>query len=200
MRLARVLLRGAMSWGLAVWVLMLAAGCSSDRDYFPLRVGDSKTYSVRTGSATFVEPVRVTRRISTAGSDGFELTGRMGVSRLAWSRDGLLADRFSGAAFSPAITLLDPSKPKSTRRWRGTLMGPAGESRAEATIRQEPAKLKVGAREYETLRTRIVLRAGPDKIEVESWYAPGIGLLRQNHRTNDKFDLSIERIDPRASQ
>jgi hypothetical protein len=178
---------------------LLCAGCGRPAgEYFPLREGVTWSYRVRAGFVVRVEEVRVLRPIAVAGARGWELASPMGGSRLAWSGGWLVAESLPGARFSPALPLLAPARPSATWNWPeagdgyATFGGTTIEARAVG--RQRPETLEVGGREYETLRSTVELSAGGERIELDTWFAPGIGPLRQEQRTNGLLVGTLERV------
>lgn len=169
-----------------------ALGCRADHPRFPLREGQEWTYTVRTGYVTYVEPVKVARELSVAGTRGFELSGPMGTSRLAWKGGVLLADRYVNVRLEPPMPVLAGGRDEATMRWTGRLMGLGPGKPAEASLSQRPEALRVGTRQVQAIRTDLTLQDGTRRIEVVSWYEDGVGLVRQEHRTDGRLDVQLE--------
>lgn len=157
----------------------------------PLDEGRTWTYSVRTGFDAAVESVKTVRPISVAGASGVELKGPLGVSRLAW-KDGILyASETAGARFVPALPLCVPAGKDVT--YHGRMESSRGQVAASGTVSSaEGAIVKLGAREFRTLRTTVVLKAGEDGIELITWFAPDVGIVQQEQRTNTVLDAQLQ--------
>src|SRR4051812_5776034 len=116
-----------MSWDLKVFgccgvaaVALLLGGCGSGNDYMPLSVGNEWTYTVSNGFSERVQNVKVTRRVPVAGTQGFELQGPTGMSRMAWKGNTLYASVLPNARLLKAVPLLIANDPKATMAWHGT--------------------------------------------------------------------------------
>ncbi|HRJ97339.1 MAG TPA: hypothetical protein PLL78_11705 [Fimbriimonadaceae bacterium] len=177
----------------ALVVLGSLAGCGSGGEaFFPLEVGNRWTYSVRAGFLSRVEDVRVERALSVADARGFELTGPMGVSRFVWKEGTLLAEDLPGTRFSPAVPLLVGGSVKASRNWRGIVRTMAGEREARGTLVQASDSLTIAGRGYDTRRTTLTVEGLGPRLELQSWFAEGIGLLRQEQRIGDQLVRSVE--------
>lgn len=157
-----------------------------------METGHRWTYSVRAGFFSRVEDLRVTRSISVAGRQGFELTSPTGSSRFVWKEGVLLAEDLPGTRFSPATPLLVGDRTQAERAWQGIVRTLAGEREARATLVQATDSLTLGGRSYETRRTVLSVEGLGPRLELRSWFAEGIGLLRQEQRVGDQLVRSIE--------
>lgn len=83
-------------------------GCGSRDDWFPMKAGKHWKYNVRTGLGSQVVQVKVLRPLAVASTQGYELTGPLGTSRLGWRDGTLYADRTSNGQFEPPLPLLVP--------------------------------------------------------------------------------------------
>jgi hypothetical protein len=158
----------------------------------PLDPGRQVTYTVKTGLASRVEPMRITRELPVAGVSGVEVAGPLGASRLAW-RDGLLAaDATANARFKPPIPLLAPDL--KDRTWKGTVEAAGQIQSATATLRNEKDTITLGARKVLTTKSTLALDLPESKgsIELISWFQPGVGLVQQEQRTNGQFVLHLQ--------
>lgn len=177
----------------ALLVLGSVAGCGSGGDaFFPLEVGNRWTYSVRAGFLSRVEDVRVERALSVADARGFELAGPMGPSRFVWKQDTLLAEDLPGTRFSPAVPLLVGGSVTASRKWQGIVRTMAGEREARGSLVQASDSLTIAGRSYDTRRTTLTVEGLGPRLELQSWFAEGIGLLRQEQRVGDQLVRSVE--------
>ncbi len=159
----------------------------------PMKVGDSRAYIVRFPFFGSVEPIEVVRRTSVAGAAGFELRGPMGMSRLAWVGDRLLADNLTHSRFAPAIPLLALGALDRPVAWNGVIRLLNTNLEAKAVLDQDEATEEVLGRPIPGIKS--VLRIEIPRLErvvsVESTFLYGIGLVRQVQRTNDSQDIEI---------
>lgn len=169
---------------------LCACGAGGD-DYMPLQTGKTWTYKVQANLNPYVEPIKVNRRISVAGVDGFELTGPLGQSRLAWKDGHLLADRLGSSRFNPPITLLAPSL-KRPVDWKGQVSSLAGREDGKASLTQTSEEITLGGRKYSTLRSRLALETPRHTIELLTWFSAGTGIVRQEQRTDGRQNIAFE--------
>lgn len=179
--------------------LLSLSSCGRTPDtYYPLAEGAKWTYRLRAGFVERVEEVRVVRKLSVDGVAGWELNGPMGPSRLAWSRGRLVAESAPGARFDPPIPLLDASGAESKWSWPAsgeaylTSNGRTAQAAGEGTQRKED--MEVGGRTFKTLRSTVTVRAGGKVLELDTWFAPGIGPLRQEQRLDGVLVAALERV------
>lgn len=174
-------------------VLTLLAGCQGGSE-FPLKEGNSWTYTINAGFIQTVEEVRVLRKAPVAGVQGVEVGGSMGISRLAW-KDGLLVtDRTVNAGFKPPLPLLIGGKEKGDLKWHGMLIGATRTTGASAVLKQEPETRTLGGKTVKTIKATLLLRAEPHIIELVTWYLPGTGPIAQEQHSNGLLDLSLETL------
>lgn len=174
---------------------VLMAGCSGGSDWYPLEVGNEWTYSVRTGLAEFVEPVKVVSTAPAAGTKGFQLSGNLGTSRLAWKGKVLCASELPNLAVAPnssPFPLLVADDPTATRAWSGSVMLSGKTYPAVASLKQSKAKLSTPGRTWDTVLVTISLKVGDRNIEILTWYAKGHGPVRQEQRTNGVWDVGFD--------
>ncbi len=172
--------------------LVLAAGCGEDvHEYFLLEPGKEWHYTARTAFLTYVEPIRVTRKVSVEGVEGYELSGPLGASRLAWKKGGLLLEQFPTGRFRPAITLVKPGE-KADIKWEGILETNGATYPATGTIKQKEEKIQIRGRSILTLLSTVTVLTAGRKIELETWFERGVGPVRQQKRTNGAFNFSME--------
>lgn len=188
-----------MRWAACIGASIAMAGCGRAPDaYYPLEEGATWTYRLRAGFVERVEQIRVVRKIAVGGVSGWEAAGPMGPSRLAWSSGRLIAESVPGTRFDPPIVLLDPTEPKAAWRWPAngkasvTTGGRKTEATAEAT--QRPEDLEVGGRTFKTLRSTLTLRIDGATLELDTWFAQGIGPLRQEQRAGGVLVTALERV------
>ncbi|RYG35130.1 hypothetical protein EON81_13635 [bacterium] len=170
---------------------LLLVGCSRTERLMPLEEGRSWTYSIRAGFEVAVEQVKVVRPISVAGAAGMELVGPLGISRMAWKDGVLYASQSAGARFTPALPIFVP--PGRTVTYHGRMETARGRVPTSGTIKSvEGQTVNLGAREFSTTRTTVVLKAGEDGIELITWFAAGVGIVQQEQRTNNVLDLQLQ--------
>jgi len=176
------------------FTLLLLAGCAPKDDYFPLRVGEHWTYTVKEDKfATRVQQVRVTRRVPTALTNGFELDGPMGISRLAWRDGTLYAEELPSTRIYQPLPLLVSRDPNASLTWSGQVETLGISQPARATLKQKIEPIDIGSKRVDALRADLTISLPNNKIvELDTWYAKGIGPVKQDQRTNGNLDIHVE--------
>lgn len=175
----------------AAGIVLAGAGCGQPDHYYPSEVGTKWTYDVRSAfGATHVEEVEVARRLSVAGTEGFELSGGLGVSRLAWKRGVLWGDTFANVRAQPPLPLL--STDKGRRNWEGTLETVFGREKARATLTHQAETKIIAGRKFDTLRAELSIERPLGTTSLITWYVPGLGIGRQEQRTRGTLELRVE--------
>jgi len=169
----------------------MIAGCGTSGGLMPDEPGMQWTYDVRTGfGAGHVAEVRVARRLSVAGSEGFELAGALGNAQFAW-RDGTLwVDRLSNVRLNPPAPLL--RKDRQRAAWTGKLETPFGTESAKADLAHTEEKIKIAGRTFEAVRSELRLERNLGTTTLLTWFAPGVGIVRQEQRTRGALDFRLE--------
>lgn len=149
---------------------------------------------VKTTFVTRAEDVKVLRRVPVDGVSGFELGGQMGQSRIAW-RDGvLIAEQLPNVTFSPPIPLLQAGAAKARKQWRGMVTVLGRSNPGTAVLIQEPESLQLGMKKVKTTRATLTIQSGGNVLDLVTWYQAGEGPVRQEQRTNNRMDVSLESI------
>jgi len=176
-------------------------GCGSHDGWFPMKVGRHWTYQVRAGFDRKVESLQVIRPLTVASADGFELSGPLGVSRLAWKHGTLYADSAANAGFNPPLPMLVPGVdlakeiPRQVAVWHGRVIVMGKEQPGSAVLTERTESLDLGARKVPTILATLQMQVPGGKIELRSWYQEGIGLVQQEQRTNGARIVQLQQLD-----
>ncbi len=183
------------------WLLLLvgavvATGCGANDAMMPLKKDHIWTYRARTVFERHTVPIRVTRAITVDGTSGFELAGPLGVSRIAWKSNRLIAESMVNARFVPPIPLLIPSSdlkdaPRQVASWHGRTYSLGIERPSSATLTEQKETLDLGTRKIQTVLAIVNLRLPTGVLEIKSWYQAGVGLVQQEQRTNGKRIIQL---------
>lgn len=164
----------------------------------PLRVGNEWSYNVKTGLPESVASVKVTREVPVAGKTGYELMSAMGLSRMTWKGEMLVATVLGNTRFNPPLPLLNSIEQKQTTKWTGRMYAQGRTYEADATLSQEQTLLTREGRKHRAIKTVLLIRLPNREMEVQTWYAPGIGILNQVQRTRQgtegvgRFDVEMD--------
>jgi hypothetical protein len=175
-----------------VVVTLAVAGCGNPGELYPLKVGSEWTFTVIDQFAQRVQKVKVTRRVPVALTNGYELDGPMGISRLAWKGSTLYAEEFPNTRVYKPMPILVAGDPKANLSWSGTVQFMGQTVPAQATLHQEPESIDIGTKKFDTVHATLIVKIPGKSIEVQTWYAMGIGPIRQDQRTNGKLDAHLE--------
>jgi len=177
--------------------LLLLGGCRSTESLWPLEVGRSWTYSVDTGLTTFVATTKVERRVPVGGAMGYELRGTMGVSRLAWDGGRLVASMLPHTRFNPPVLLAvagarGDAKNPFRAGWKGNVEWFGKARPATATLEQVPDRVRIGSTEVPATLSTVRLTTEDRNVELQSWFVDGLGLVRQDQRTDGILNVRME--------
>jgi hypothetical protein len=181
--------------------LLVLVGCKGGSDLMPLEVGREWKYIVEasTDFKAYVTPMKVTRQMSVANAKGFEVVTDLGVSRLAWVGDGLMADRIAGTQFSPPVPLLFATDETFERKWKGEVTFIDRASPARATQSQKADdELEFEGKKIHCIRSTIRLETTARKIELITWFSSGLGIVQQEQRTDEKLLVKIKLLEAKA--
>ncbi len=170
---------------------LLLAGCGANHELMPLEIGHSWSYLVQADFQNYTGSIKVVRRIAVGGVQGYELHGPFGDARVAWIGDQFVADRLGANRFDPPVPLLSLAR-KESLRWQGTVFNLDGENTATAMLTQTAATIPVGAQSFKTTCTTLTFKAGSHAIELVTWFAPSIGIVKQEQRTDGIRTVALE--------
>lgn len=170
--------------------IVMSVGCSSGGNLMPSEPGTKWTYEVRTGfGAGHVEDVEVSRRLSVANSEGFELNGALGGSRLAWREGALWADRLPNVRFIPPIPILRQDLEPTA--WTGKIETPFGQESATAKLRHSEVEKTIGGRKFKAVRSELQVERNVGLTTLSTWFAPDTGIVLQEQHTGGALDLRL---------
>lgn len=181
--------------------MLVLSGCGNYTGWFPMKSGKHWTYQVRAGFDRRVETIRVLRPLTVASVDGFELAGPLGLSRLAWVGNTLVTESAVNAHFSPPLPILMPGVeltkdlPRRVATWHGRVVALGKERPGSAVLTERIDKIEVGSRKASTILATLTLTIPNGKIELESWYEEGTGIVQQEQRTNGARIVQLLLLD-----
>jgi len=172
----------------------IVAGCNGGNDsLMPMKKGAKWEYQMRMGLASTVDRWSVTGPARVGGDMGWEISGPGGTSRLGWSGGQLRAQMLAGTTYMPPVTLLDSSlKEGDTAKWSGMVTVASRRYDAKAQLNQSTEKFKVAGRNLTVTRCELELSINGKSTTVTTWFAPSIGIVRQEERSGDQLLRSIE--------
>jgi len=176
--------------GLAL--LLALAGCKSGSRLAPLDKGHEWTYKVQTPLYSYVETVRVGESVPVGPISGVELTGPMGRSCVGWRGSRLEASALGTTQYEPPIPLVDASMSKAT--WKGKVISAGKAVDATATLEHKRETLRLPSRQFETVRSTLKVTGLGIDMELISWFANGVGVVRQEQRNDGDLAVRMEWI------
>ena len=102
-----------------------------------------------------------------------------------------MASMVGGSRIVPPIPIIISSAPENAINGKSTLETNGARVEVSYTLTHGREKIKVAAREVETIRTTLVLQTATQTTEVVSHYASGIGLVQPNQNTDGRCDLRV---------
>lgn len=181
----------------AMAVAFVVGGCGrSGSNLMPLEVGRSWTYLVQSGFNSYVDEVKVTRRLSVASSPGAELSGPLGTTRMAWHDGALLVEQAINTQFVPPLPILFDASETSDRAWKGTatLIGSSAPARATQEQSVDSDFMADGGK-IRTIKSTLHLERKGHDIELITWFAPDRGILQQEQRTDGVLVVRAKQLD-----
>ena len=157
--------------------------------YFPLKVGtqwnyrmDGLRYTTRVVKHEQIGKVWCARLETKSGNS--VTTESIGVQK-----DGMYRFRGDGMDVMPPLCLCK-LPPKAGTEWKVESRIAALDMKGNFTLTEEP--ITVGKKKYETVKVVFTdLKKGEDKIAMTTWYAAGVGMVKQTIKTG-AVDLLIE--------
>ncbi|RYG25165.1 hypothetical protein EON82_08180 [bacterium] len=177
---------------MAIVSYCLLLGCGSSDHLVPLSVGKKWDYRFRWGVRQETGKLEVVREVPVANGTGWELRSPMGVSRLGYEGDRLVATQLGDAFLVPPLPIGLPVGKKTT--WQGWITTHAGKKAAKASIAAESDKQKIAGRTRTLNKTVVQLKTESTSTELATWYAPGDGIVLQEQVSNGKVALAVTRV------
>lgn len=185
--------------GAACLAAALLVGCAAPGDrYMPLEPGSEWTYTVQLHFKSVIARLKVKEQAPVGSGMGWRLAGDLGESRMAWRAGKLIAAELGGTKFDPPITLLDPTAKEAPQAdWKGVIRHagkqiPAAGTLSQTVLTDEADKLQIGSRKFSSIRSRLEVKAEGANLELTTWFAPGVGIIRQEQRINGDLVPSLE--------
>ena len=176
----------------AILAAISLAGCTKPPTEYPLAVGKTWTYNVRTHFISYQEPVKVSRELSVAGTKGYVLSGPMGSCRIGWREGTLYADSLLNTTFNPPLPMLVSGQPEASLDWEGYLTVLGKQRKGHATLSQKKESVTLGWRTVPTTRAKLLIEVEDHEIELITWYAVGQGPVKQEQRTDGRQIINLE--------
>lgn len=159
----------------------------------PLDVGHSWRYLAKAGFDTYDTNLEVSKAVPVAGTQGVELTSDLGACRLAWVGDALVADRLVNAQFSPSLPIVYSTDETFDRPWKGFITFVERTMKATATQSQSVDNdLTFEGRKLKSIRSVVKLQAEGHTLELITWFSDGVGIVRQEQRTDGELVMKLE--------
>lgn len=176
-------------------LLPILAGCGSDRDLMPLKVGNRWSYQADSMFVDSTTELRVVRETGVAETTGYVLSGPTGEIRMAWKDDVLLLERTSNMMFNPPLPILVAnSNSRVERRTNVKCQGFWGTLDGKAELDQIPWKETIGGQKIAVVKSEVVFLGGGHRLRLVTTFQPGAGILTQRQWVDGKQVLSLERI------
>ncbi len=191
-------------------LVLLGACGQGGPSYMPLVEGREWSYSEKSSFQDNVPTIKIGKKISVGGFEGRELKSELGESRLAWNGKKLVASMLANTTFNPPIPLLledkIPEKKKSREEafipadvWSGSFESLGKRRNAKATLSQRRSTVQLLTGETEVVETVLLVQIEGTKdgmpLELRTWFERGVGIVRQEQRTNRNHVVGIEKLE-----
>lgn len=170
--------------GIFIVAILLATGCASHQKLMPLEIGSVWTYQCNSGMISRVEEFKITHSVPVGQTTGVALVSQLGTTSLAWHNRRLVAGELAGSEFFPPIPLLASISPSESVSWKGKVRTAGVISSADATLKTVRAEDKVGTQTLSVTQSILLLKENGKEHELLTWFAPDLGIVRQEHRIN----------------
>lgn len=167
--------------------LLVIAGCDRQSKMMPLSKGAVWEYQATSGLLTRVTKIQVDSPVAVGSASGYLLTSRQGNSRLAWSGSQLIASQLAGAQFRPPIPLYADLAEGAKLAWKGQIRTAEGTRPAQGELVSAKTKEKLGTQEVAATLTTLTYQEAGRQHEIQTWFASGVGIIRQEHRSNGQL-------------
>ncbi len=177
---------------LAALVLAVAprwAGAEDPKkpNYFPLAKGNKWEYRHTKGSEKSDAVIEVkeveTKDGKTSAVLKSDLDGMTFDDRVAVGAKGVVRETIQGNQLNPPLVMLKYPV-KAGEKWEQTVKA-AGIALKFTSEAKDAGEVKVPAGTYKAVRVETILEVEGSRIEIGSWYADGVGLIKQTVTTDD---------------
>ncbi len=158
----------------------------------PLEIGNKWSYYVRTALQSRVENLEVIKQMPVADTTGYLLESESGILQLAWKKNILYLQETPAIRFIPAIPWIDTKNENSEREWKGNILFLGKEYPLSINIQQEKTPYNHNGTKVKSIRSTLHFEHNEKSIELITWFLPEIGIVEQQHRTNQILDISQE--------
>ncbi len=192
--------------------ILLPLGCvvacgQGGPSYMPLVDEKQWTYNVVSNFQNNVQKFTVAGHTSVGGVDGRVISSEMGESRLAWDRRKLICSEMGSTVFIPPIPIFMedkiPEKKKGRESelmpatdWSGTFQALGKTRHAKGILSQSRGVLQSQNGDLDVVETvfKVQIEGAKDDVplEIRTWFARGIGIVRQEQRTDRNLVVSLE--------
>lgn len=143
----------------------------------------------------FLHEVKVTREYPVASGAGFELSGSLGDSVVAWDGTVLKASVLAGTRFNPPVAILDGAKKETKIPWKGRMYMAGKTLEGSGSLDQREGVWSADQR-LKAIQTDLVLQLGDRTLKVTTIYVRGKGPVSQKQWTitgiNETYDFGFE--------
>lgn len=168
----------------SVVCLLAPAAQAGDKtpNYYPLQVGNEWHYQADSGGKKESIVTKITKKDKVDGIEMAVLEGMAGgkvvaTEHLVQSDKGVFRHRFNNQPSDPPFPLLRYPV-KAGDKWMGKVQF-AGADATYTAVAAEEDNVEVPAGKYKTVRVRVDLAEGDNKITTTYWWADGIGFVKQ---------------------
>lgn len=157
----------------------------------PLEIGNTWTYQITSGLTKRVDEIKVTARTAVGQNEGYILTSPIGTTTLAWQGNTLVAGKFANTEFFPPLPIYAPLKEGEKLSWKGIIRTAGVSKNGSANLISKSVKEEIDGKE---ITVQFASLSIDDLSALSTWFRPGKGIFRQEHRSNDQLITRIQYV------
>ena len=177
---------------LSAFLLTATLQAQATKDYMPLQVGNQWTFAGN-GSAEVSSVIDRTEEINgvTCAVVATKMQGKTVNEEWLAVADGALRSYQNRVPQTgremtfgkPIIRLQYPVK--NGDRWTSSTMDETGDTLRGTYVVEFPVTLAIGGHSYETAKVAASIRSAQGTMNMETWYAEGVGIVKQAYQTQN---------------
>lgn len=172
-------------------IAICLCSCRNSGSYMPLESGATWTYSVRTPYSVQIEPFQVTDAVPVGSAKGWKLESAFGEARLRVDGETIWMSASGNSIFHPPIPLSSPT----VTSWEGEVITNGKSQPASAQLELAEEEIQVNSRKAKCRVSRLKISIEEGELLIETWFARGIGIFRQDQRRDGKSMTRLEWIN-----
>lgn len=169
----------------------------NDSPYYPLKIGSRWTYRVNEGDKRISTHIGKHEKVGDTLCAVIEaaVDGKVAATEyVAIDKDGVSRYKFNTETLKTPVRFL-ALPPKDGETWKFETEFGVEKVKGSATAGSADVEVKAG--KYKTITTKMEIESNDQKISIESWYAEGVGMVKQVMKIGPvEIRLDLEKFEP----